>query len=135
MRIFSPRLPHEHHGKKKAFPAGLSKTRRTGINPKRHEDFPWVLPTEDRDGMLCSLCCKHCRRSRKSIVGKAVWTDVLCRTITQQALVKHGQSESHIDAVKLEAALSSSHVHGGIDMAFERVVSAERHTNMIPNLH
>ena len=122
-RIFSPRLPREH---RKLSPAGLSKTRRTGIDPKWHDDFPWVLTTEDRDGMLCSLCPKHCRRPRKSIVGKAVWTDVPRRTIMRQAPVKHGQSESHIDAVKLEAALSSPHVHGGIDMVFERVVSAER---------
>ena len=88
LRIFSPRLPREH---RKLSPAGPSKTRRTGIDPKWHDDFPWVLPTEDRDGMLCSLCRKHCRRPRKSIVGKAVWTDEPRRMITRQALVKHGQ--------------------------------------------
>ena len=63
-----------------------SKTRRTGIDPKWHEDFPWILHTDDRDGMLCSVCRKHARRPRKSIIGKAVWTDVPCRTITQQAM-------------------------------------------------
>ena len=82
--------------------------------------------TDDKDGMLCCVCCKHARRPRKSIFGKAVCTDVTCRTITRQALVKHGQSESHIEALKLQAALSSSRVDGGIDMTFERVASAER---------
>ena len=127
-----PGLAYEHvqfvmaAKRKQSSSVAPSKTRRTGIDPKWHEDFPWILPTDDRDGMLCSVCRKHARRPRKSFVGKAVWNDVPCRTITRQALVKHGQSESHIDALKLEAALSSSRVDGGIDMAFERVASAER---------
>ena len=76
--------------------------------------------------MLCTLCRKHSRRPKKSVVGRAVWTDILCCSITRQALVKHSQSESHVDAVKLEAALSSSRVDSGIEMAFQCVVSAER---------
>ena len=49
-----------------------------------------------------------------------------CRSITRQALVNHGQSESHADAVKLEAALGSARTDGGIERVFQRVVSAER---------
>ena len=53
-----------------------------------------------------------------------------CRSITRQALVKHSRSESHIDAVKLEAALASARKDGGIERAFQRVVSAERKAMM-----
>ena len=67
---------------------------------------------------------------KKSVVGKAVWTDVPCRSIRRQALVKHSQSESHTDAVKLEAALASARTDGGIERAFQRVVSAERKAMM-----
>ena len=104
----------------------LSKTRRTGIDPAWKDDFPWMTPTEDGTGMFCSLCRKHCRRPKKSVVGKAVWTDVPCQSVTRQALVKHSWSESHIDAMKMEAALCSSRTDGGIGMAFQRVISAER---------
>ena len=40
--------------------------------------------------------------------------------------MKHSQSESHIDGVKLEAALGSTQTDGRIDRAFQRVFSAER---------
>ena len=40
--------------------------------------------------------------------------------------MKHSQSMSHVEAVKMEATLASSRVDGGIRMAFERFVSAER---------
>ena len=81
---------------------------------------------EDGTGMLCSLCRKHSRRPKKSVVGKAVWTDTPCRSITRQTLMKHSRSESHTDAVKLEAALGSARTDDGIERAFQRVVSTER---------
>ena len=82
--------------------------------------------TDDSTGMLCTLCCKHSRRPKKSVAGNAVRTDVPCHSITRQALVKHCQSESHVHTVKLEAALASLRVDGGIQMALQRVASAER---------
>lgn len=85
-----------------------------------------MTPVKDGTGMLCSLCRKHSRRPQKSIIGKAVWTDIPCQSITRQALVKHSRSDSHTDAVKMEAALCSSRTDGGIEMAFQRVLSAER---------
>ena len=82
--------------------------------------------TDEGAGMACFLCRKHSRRPKKSPMGRAVWTDIPCRSLTRQALVKHRQSESHVSAVKLEAALQSSRVDGGIEMAFQHVISAER---------
>ena len=103
-----------------------SKIRQTGIDPRWKTDFPWMEVTDQGAGMVCSWCRKHSRRPKKSVVGRAVWTDISCRSITRQALVKHGQSESHASAVKIEAALQSSRADGGIEMALQRVVSAER---------
>ena len=40
--------------------------------------------------------------------------------------MKHSQSESHIEAVRMETTLCSSREDGGIRMALERVASAER---------
>ena len=97
-----------------------------GLDPAWNDDFPWMLPTEDGMGMVCSLCHKHSRRPKKSVVVRAVWTDVPCQSITRHTLVKHSRSESHIEAVKMEATLRSSRADGGIRMAFERAVSAER---------
>ena len=77
---------------------------------------------------VCYVLCvvNTPRHPQKSVVGKAVWTDTPCRSITRQALVKHSRSESHVDAVKLEAALGLARTDGGIERAFQRVVSAER---------
>lgn len=57
---------------------------------------------------------------------KATWVDLPCTTITRQSLVRHSQSECHVTATKMEAALVSSRKDGGIEKAFDRVVSAER---------
>ena len=91
-----------------------SKTRRTGLDPAWNNYFPWMLPTEDGTGMVCSLCRKRSRHPKKSVVGRAVWTDIPCQLITRHALVKHSRSESHIEAVKMEATLSSSRADGRI---------------------
>ena len=98
----------------------------TGIDPEWKDNLPWMFSFEDSTGMLHSLCHKQSRRPKKSVVGKAVWTDVQCQLITRQVLVKHSQSESHTDAVKLEAALRLARTEGGIDRAFQQVISAER---------
>ena len=82
-----------------------SKKRRTGIDPTWSEDFPWMVPTNEGLGMICSLCRRHSRRPKRSVVGKAIWMDVPCQSITRQALVKHSQSESHVEAVKMETTL------------------------------
>ena len=76
--------------------------------------------------MFCSLCRKQNRRPKKVLVGRAVWVDLPCMTITRQSLVRHSQSECHVSARKMEADLVSSTKHGGIERALERVVSAER---------
>ena len=104
----------------------LSKTVQAGIDPAWKDDFLWMTSTEDGIGMSCSLCRKHCRHPKKSVVGKAFWTDVPCQSIALQALVKHSRSESHIDAMKMEAALCSSRKDKGIGMAFQWVISTER---------
>ena len=102
-----------------------SKKRCTGIDPAWSDDFPWMLPI---DVGLYDLFIvpKYSRRLRKSVIRRAVWTDAPCQLITRQALVKHSQSESHVEAVKMEATLCSSRGDSGIRMVFERVALAER---------
>ena len=103
-----------------------SKKRKSGIDSKWSEDFPWILPVENGEGMMCSLCRKHSRRHPKIPIGRAVWVDLPCKTLQRNSLVKHGQGEPHKLAVKMEADLATSKRDGGIAMALQQVVSARR---------
>lgn len=80
--------------------------------------------------MLCKLCRKHSRRPQNvpvgKAVGKAVWVDVQCITITQASLRRHESSNSHTEAKRLEAQLCMANEVGGIQQAFGSVQSAER---------
>ena len=102
-----------------------SKRRKSGVDSNWKKDFPWLIEL-DNDEMKCDLCCKHSCQPQMTGVSKAVWVDLPCTTITQYSLVKHSKSVSHIKAVKMEADLSSAQTNGGITMAFQRVVSAQR---------
>ena len=102
------------------------KHRKTGIDPNWATDFPWMVACDDGAGMLCSLCRKHNRRPKKVLVGRAIWVDLPCKNLTRQSLVGHGRSACHTLAITMEADLASSLRDGGIEMALDRVVSAER---------
>ena len=74
---------------------------------------------------------KHSRRPAKARVGRTVWVEpdslvVPCQTLTRLSLVKHAKSDPHHLALQMKADLCSSKKDGGIAMALERVVSAER---------
>ena len=103
---------------------GSAKHCRSGLDPKWKADFPWI---EESDcGLLCQPCRKQNRCPKKVPVGKAPWVDLPCMTMTRQSLVRHSQSECHVTAMKIEADLVSSKTFGGIERAFDQVVSAER---------
>ena len=64
---------------------GASKHRRTGINPSWVSDFLWLVIFEDdcgEQGKLCSICCKTNCRLVRVLLGKVVWVQVPCMTIT-----------------------------------------------------
>ncbi len=105
---------------------GTGKHIKTGIDAKWNEDFHWMLVAEEGEGMLCSLCRKHSRRLAKARVGRAVWVDVPCRTLTRLSLVKHAKCNSHLFAVQMKADLCSAKKDGGIAMSLQQVVSAQR---------
>ena len=65
---------------------------------------------------------------QKAVVGKTIWVDVPCVTMTQQSLRRHDTSSNHLDAKKLEAQLCLSRRDGGLQQAFTAVESAERKT-------
>ena len=66
---------------------GASKHRKTGIDPSWVLDFPW-LETSD-DVMVSPKCGGLCRknncRPKRAPLGKAVWIEVPCKTITRQS--------------------------------------------------
>ena len=79
---------------------------------------------DEEEGMLCTLCRKHNHYPRK--VRKAIWVDLQCNNLTRQSLVNHAKSVSHQLAIRMEADFRSSRRDGGITMALDKVVSAER---------
>ena len=86
-------------------PARKSRHRESGFHPQWSVDIPWVPLGPEGDGLFCSLSRKHCRRPKKAVVGRALWVDMPCLTVTRQSLIKHGASDAHTDAVKLEMHL------------------------------
>ena len=51
-------------------------------------DFPCLVISEDdcgEQGMLCSICCKTNCRPVQALLGKAVWIEIPCKTITRQS--------------------------------------------------
>ena len=93
---------------------------------RRPTEFPWVEVSDDSGGMLYSLRRKHNHRPKKVLVGRAIWVDLPCKNLTRQSLVSHGKSQSHTLAMRMEAELASSRKDGGIAMALDKVISAER---------
>ena len=101
----------------------FSKQRTSGVSTAWITEFN--LETTD-NGMVCALCRKFSRRPQKSVSGKATWVDIPCKTIRRSALVAHKESRSHREAVEMEVALQASKRDGGIEQAFDSVVSAQR---------
>ena len=105
-------------------PSPTAKHRKSGVDPKWSTDFPWLEVSES--GMFCAVCKRQNRRPKKVAVGKAIWVDLPCTTITRQSLVRHAGSKCHLLALKMEEDLVSSRTHGGIERAFDQLVSAKR---------
>ena len=106
--------------------SSTAKHRKSGVDPKWKEDFPWLELSEEGTGLFCEWCRKHSRRPKKVGVGKATWIDLPCTTITRQSLVRHGKSECHIAATKMEVNLASAKKCSGIERVFDQVVSVEK---------
>ena len=108
---------------------GASKHRRTGIDLSWASHYPWLVISEDdcgEQGMLCSICCKtNCRPIRVPL-GKAVWVEVPCKTITQQSLKEHPESSCHKEAMHVESSCVLAKKQGGIAACFDTVVSVQK---------
>ena len=52
--------------------------------------------------------------------------DIPCKNLTRQSLVNHAKSASCELAIRMKADLGSSRKEGGIAMALDKVISAER---------
>ena len=105
-----------------------SKRRKSGADSQWAKDFPWlqVVDSANGDEMFCSLRRKHSRRPKRVAARRATWVDLQCKTLVRQSLKKHCESDSHRAAMEMECVLASSGKDGGIPMALEKVVSAER---------
>ena len=104
---------------------------RQGYSSALAEDFPFLLPVEDRDseergsviGVLCSLCIKHKTDQRNH---SGTWTKKPCSCIRRDVVERHSKSAMHKEAVEKEALLRQSARDGGIARALEKQVSAQR---------
>ena len=108
---------------------GASKHRRTGIDLSWVSDFRWLVISEDdcgEQGMLCSICCKTNCRPVRAPLGKAVWVEVPCKTITQQSLKEHLESSCHKEAMRMESTRALVEKQGGISACFDTIVSIQK---------
>ena len=85
-----------------------------------------LIETPACQGMMCQLCRKHCRRPKSSVVGRAIWVDLPCTTMTKYTLKRHKTSKCHNAAKMLEASLCMSREDRGMQESFAAVESAEK---------
>ena len=122
---------------KRASSSGSSSSKRSrssgrhkeGWDPSFSVSYPWALPVEDRDepgkiiGVLCKLCRKHGKHQHNHA---GTWTDKPLSCIRKDILKRHGESVMHRDAQDRELALVQSQRDGGVRMAFEKGIAAQR---------
>ena len=122
---------------KRASSSGSSSSKRSrssgghkeGWDPSFAVSYPWALPVEDRDepgkviGVLCKLCRKHGKHQHNHA---GTWTDKPLSCIRKDILKRHGESVMHRDAQDRELTLVQSQRDGGIRMAFEKGIAAQR---------
>ena len=59
------------------------KTQQTGIDHRWKKGIQWMDAADECAGMACSSFRKHSRHTKKSPVGRVVWTDIHCHSLTQ----------------------------------------------------
>ena len=102
---------------------------REGWDTSFSDSYPWAVPVEDRDepdkivGVLCKLCRKHGTRQQNHA---GTWTDKPMSCIRKDLLKHHGESVMHRNAEDHETTLAQSQCDGGIRMAFEKGIAAQR---------
>lgn len=106
--------------------ASTCKHRKSGFDRKWLQDFAWLEVRDSDSGMFCKLCKKHNRRPQRVKQGSAKWVDIPCFNFMRLTLTEHEKATYHNDALKMETQLGIANVDGGIQGAFEQVISAER---------
>ena len=124
----------EYSGEKRAAPTeetrpSASKHRKTGVDPSWSNDFTWLETSFDESGepgMWCRLCRDTDCRPKRAPLGKAVWIEVPCKTITRQRLNEHLESSCHKEAMCVESSRRLAERRGGIVEAFDEVVTEQK---------
>ncbi len=93
-----------------------------GWDPSFSASYPWALPVEDRDepGKIIGVLCKH-GTHQQNYAG--TWTDKPMSCVLKDLLKRHGEL---VMLRNREKALAQSQRDGGIRMAFERGIAAQR---------
>ena len=93
------------------------------------DDFPWLELGDEIGGetvMWCSLCRRNNCRPKRAPLGKAVWIEIPCKTITRQSLRDHAESDCHKEAMHIESSRILSTKQGGITEAMDAIVSLQK---------
>ena len=99
--------------------------RKTGVDASWTDDFPWLETSIDdsgEPGMWCRLCRNNNCRPKLTPLGKAVWIEIPCKTITRQRLSEHLDSCCHKEAMCTESMHILAEQREGIS---EAVVTVE----------
>ncbi|XP_076103623.1 zinc finger protein 862-like [Mytilus galloprovincialis] len=103
--------------------AKKSSHRQSGVDPSWKKTFPWVLFTDNENGMLCSFCTKFNMKSKN---GSGVWVSVPCTYLVRDSLLRHAKTKMHIEATDLEANSILAGKGQSIQSAVEHHTSLEK---------
>ena len=100
---------------------------KVGYDPAWKSTYPWLVPVESDGtvvGLQCQWCTTHSSERQRSRSG--IWTTSPCTSLRKDCIEHHSNSEVHARSAELELNREQAVRDGGIVMAFQQQVVAQR---------
>ena len=100
---------------------------KVGYDPAWKSTYPWLVPVESDGtivGLQCQWCTTHSSERQRSRSG--IWTTSPCTSLRKDCIERHSNSEVHARSAELELNREQAVRDGGIVMAFQQQVVAQR---------
>ena len=100
---------------------------KVGYDPAWKSTYPWLVPVESDGtvvGLQCQWCTTHSSERQRSRSG--IWTTSPCTSLRKDCIERHSNSEVHARSTELGLNREQAVRDGGIVMAFQQQVVAQR---------
>ena len=100
---------------------------KVAYDPSWKSAYPWLVPAESDDvvtRLKCQWCTTHSSACKHSRSG--TWTTSPCMSLCKDCIERHKKSEVYARSVDLELHREQAVREGGIMMAFQQQVVAQR---------